>query len=176
VLVIAYGIGSRRADLRTEGPDRHGKRPPQKHLQVLKIAGLSNRDSVGRMLEHIAPAGVAPGNGYTHVVVGSGRLVAISGQIALDEAGALVGPGDAEAQARQVFGNLRRCLAAAGATFGDIIKLTYFVTDMAWMPAIRRVRDTFLDTARPPASTAVQVTAFVRPELLMEIEALAIVP
>jgi enamine deaminase RidA (YjgF/YER057c/UK114 family) len=128
------------------------------------------------VLDHIAAPGVAPGNGYTHVVTGAGRLVAISGQIALDETGQLVGPGDAEAQARQVFENLRRCLGAAGATFDDVLKLTYFVTDMASLPAIRRVRDTFVDTAEPPASTAVQVVALVRPELLVEIEALAVIP
>jgi enamine deaminase RidA (YjgF/YER057c/UK114 family) len=128
------------------------------------------------VLDHITPAGVAPGNGYTHVVAGTGRLVAISGQIAFDETGQLVGPGDADEQARQVFENLRRCLTAAGATFDNVAKLTYFVTDTAWLPAIRRVRDTFVDTAQPPASTAVQVASLVRPELLMEIEALAVIP
>jgi enamine deaminase RidA (YjgF/YER057c/UK114 family) len=128
------------------------------------------------MLDHIAPPGVAPSVGYTHVVSGTGRLVAISGQIALDEAGEVVARGDAEAQARQVFENLRRCLSAAGATFDNVIKLTCFVTDMASLPAVRRVRDTFVDTARPPASTAVQVTALFRPELLVEIDALALIP
>jgi enamine deaminase RidA (YjgF/YER057c/UK114 family) len=64
---------------------------------------------------HIArPEGVAPDPGYTQVVTGTGRLVAVSGQIALDPNGQLVGPGDPSAQARQVFENLRRCLAAAG--------------------------------------------------------------
>src|SRR5215472_16355049 len=92
------------------------------------------------------PEGVAPSPAYTHVVTGAGRLVAVSGQIATDAEGALVGVGDPEAQARQVFENLRRCLAAAGATFDDVVKLTTFVTDMASLPAIRRVRDTFVDT------------------------------
>jgi enamine deaminase RidA (YjgF/YER057c/UK114 family) len=128
------------------------------------------------VLDHIVPAGVAPGNGYTHVVAGTGRLVAISGQIALDETGQLVGPDDPEAQARQVFENLRRCLAAAGANFDNVIKLTYFITDTSLLPAVRRVRDTFVDTSRPPASSAVQVAALVRPELLLEIEALAVIP
>jgi enamine deaminase RidA (YjgF/YER057c/UK114 family) len=127
-------------------------------------------------LTHIpAPEGVAPGTGYTHVVTGTGRLVAISGQVAFDESGTLVGEGDPAAQARQVFENLRRCLAAAGATFADVVKLTYFVTDTAHLPAVRTVRETFIDTERPPASTAVQVAALVRPELLLEVEAFAIV-
>lgn len=127
-------------------------------------------------LTHInAPDGVAPATGYTHVVSGTGRLVAVSGQLALDEEGKLVGAGDAAAQALQVFENLRRCLAAAGADFDDVIKLTYFVTDVAHMPAIRAARDAHLDPARLPASSAVQVAALVGPEFLMEIEALAVV-
>jgi enamine deaminase RidA (YjgF/YER057c/UK114 family) len=130
-------------------------------------------------LTHIpAPEGVAPGRGYTQVVAGTGRFVAISGQVAFDEHGAVVGVGDPAAQARQVFTNLQRCLAAAGATFGDVIKLTYFVTDVAHMPAIRTVRDEFIGTGAGtgplPASTAVQVAALVIPDLLLEIEALAL--
>jgi enamine deaminase RidA (YjgF/YER057c/UK114 family) len=126
-------------------------------------------------IERIAPAGVAPAPGYTHVVVGTGRLVSISGQVAFDEAGQLVGPGDAEAQARQVFENLRRCLAAADATFDDVVKLSYFVTDIASMNAIRRVRDELIDASRLPSSTAVVVAGLVLPGLLMEIEALALI-
>lgn len=127
-------------------------------------------------LSHVvAPAGVAPGNGYSHVVWGTGRFVAVSGQIALDESGALVGEGDPAAQARQVFENLRRCLAEAGATFADVVKLTYFVTDVAHLPAIRAARDEVIDTARPPASSAVQVAALFRPDLLLEIEAFAVI-
>ncbi|MFJ1576934.1 RidA family protein [Streptomyces sp. NPDC088182] len=128
-------------------------------------------------LTHLhSPAGVAPGNGYSHVVWGTGRFVAVSGQCAFDEEGALVGEGDPAAQARQVFENLRRCLAAAGASFDDVVKLTYFVTDVAHLPAIREARDAVIDTACPPASSAVQVSALFRPELLLEIEAFAIVP
>ncbi|MFI8929932.1 RidA family protein [Streptomyces sp. NPDC053474] len=128
-------------------------------------------------LTHIhAPDGVAPATAYTHVVTGTGRLVAVSGQLALDERGELVGAGDPAAQAMRVFENLRRCLAAAGATFDDVIKLTYFVTDMAHMSAVRAARDAHLDPARLPASSAMQVAALISPEFLMEIEALAIVP
>jgi enamine deaminase RidA (YjgF/YER057c/UK114 family) len=127
-------------------------------------------------LTHIAaPEGVAPGVGYTQVVTGTGRLVAVSGQIALDEDGEVVGKGDPEAQARQVFGNLQRCLAAAGSTFGDVMKLTYYVTDVAYMPAIRAARAEFAADRPLPAGTAVQVVALVRPDLLLEVDALALV-
>lgn len=122
-----------------------------------------------------APPGVAPPSGYSHVVSGRGRLVAVAGQVALDERGAVVGVGDPEAQARQVFENLRWCLASAGAGFGDVVKLGVFVTDMAYLPALRAARDAVVDTARPPASTAVQVVALARPEFLIEVDALALV-
>jgi enamine deaminase RidA (YjgF/YER057c/UK114 family) len=140
--------------------------------------GAAGDDSVmaDAGLSHIpAPEGVAPGRGYTHVVTGSGRLVAVSGQVALDERGEVVGAGDPAAQARQVFENLRRCLAAAGADFGDVVKLTYYLTDVTHLPAVRAVRDELLGAERLPASTAVQVVALVSPELLLEVEALALV-
>lgn len=121
-----------------------------------------------------APDGVAPAAQYTHVVSGTGRFVAVSGQLALDEKGDVVGEGDAGAQARQVFENLRRCLAAAGATFDDVVKLTFFVTDMAHMPAIRAARAEHIPDDRLPAASAVRVSGLVRPEFLMEIEALAV--
>jgi enamine deaminase RidA (YjgF/YER057c/UK114 family) len=127
-------------------------------------------------LTHVkAPEGVAPGTGYSNVVWGTGRFVAISGQCAFDEDGKVVGEGDPAAQARQVFENLRRCLAAAGATFDDVVKLTYFVTDVAHLPAIRAARDEVIDAGRLPASSAVQVAALFRPELFVEIEAFALV-
>ena len=122
-----------------------------------------------------APEGVAPAAQYTHVVLGTGRFVAVSGQLALDEDGKVVGEGDPAAQARQVFENLRRCLASAGAAFDDVVKLTFFVTDMAHMGAIRAARAEHIPDDRLPAASAVQVAALVRPEFLMEIEALAVV-
>lgn len=123
----------------------------------------------------LAPVGVAPAAQYTHVVLGTGRFVAVSGQLALDEEGEVVGAGDPAAQARQVFENLRRCLASAGASFDDVVKLTFFVTDMAHMSAIRAARAEHIPDDRLPAASAVQVGALVRPEFLMEIEAFAVV-
>ncbi|MFF3935999.1 RidA family protein [Streptomyces phaeofaciens] len=122
-----------------------------------------------------APDGVAAAAQYAHVVTGTGRFVAVSGQLPLDEHGAPVGVGDPEAQAHRVFENLRRCLAAAGASFDDVVKLTYFVTDMAHMPAVRAARAAHIPDDRLPAASAVQVAALVRPEFLMEIEAFAVV-
>jgi enamine deaminase RidA (YjgF/YER057c/UK114 family) len=122
-----------------------------------------------------APDGVAPAAQYSHVVTATGRFVAVSGQLALDKDGKLVGEGDPAAQARQVFENLRRCLAAAGATFEDVVKLIYFVTDMAYLPAVRAARAAHIPDDRLPASSAVQVAALVAPQFLLEVEAFAVV-
>ena len=124
---------------------------------------------------HLAPPGMTPGNGYSHAVAASGRLVAIAGQVAMDEHGGLVGPGNPARQAERVFENLRLALAAAGATFADVVKLGIFVTDISILPVIREVRDRHVDPTRPPASTAVEVAALFRPGYLVEIEALAVV-
>lgn len=137
-------------------------------------------DDHGRMttrLTHVqSPEGLAPGTGYSHVVWGTGRFVAVSGQCAFDEQRRVVGVGDPLAQARQVFENMRRALASAGATFEDVVKLTYFVTDMAHMDGARTARDEVFAPDRLPASSAVQVSALILPELLIEIEAFAILP
>ncbi|NYV78764.1 RidA family protein [Streptomyces sp. UH6] len=134
---------------------------------------MSEKDTV---LEHPAVDGLAPGNGYSPLVVAEGRLVVISGQVALDAAGRVVGEGDVTAQAHQVFGNLERCLKAAGATFADVVKLGFYVTRIADLPEVRVVRDAYIDLGRPPASTAVEVSALIRPELLLEVEAYAVIP
>ena len=124
---------------------------------------------------HRAPEGMAPGNGYSHAVAGRGsRLVAIAGQVAMDAQGELVGRDDPRAQAEQVYRNLASALAAAGVTFADVVKLTAYVTDISFLPVIREVRDRHVDTERPPASTAVQVSALFQAGYLIEVDALAI--
>jgi enamine deaminase RidA (YjgF/YER057c/UK114 family) len=101
-------------------------------------------------LQHFrAPEGLAPGPGFSHAVTGSGRWVATAGQVALDDAGKLVGAGDFEAQARQVFANLGRALAAAGASFADVVKLNYYLTDISQLPVARGPRR--IRGHRPPA-------------------------
>jgi enamine deaminase RidA (YjgF/YER057c/UK114 family) len=115
--------------------------------------------------------------GYTHVVeVLAGRPVYISGQVAMDSAGNLVGPGDVPAQARQVFENLRAALAAVGATFDDVVKLNYYLVDASELPAVRAVRNEYVDVDHPPASTAVEVRRLFHDDYLIEVEAVAILP
>lgn len=124
---------------------------------------------------HIRPEGSPPAHGYSHAVSAAGRLIVVSGQVPLDAEGELVGPGDAEAQTRQVFTNIATALAAAGASMADVVKLGYFLTDLADLPTVRRVREEFISLEAPPASTLVQVSGLVNPAFRVEIEALAVV-
>jgi reactive intermediate/imine deaminase len=122
------------------------------------------------------PPELSKPTGYTHVVevTAPNRTIYISGQIAFDKDGKVVGAGDMKAQAEQVFKNLQAALAAAGATFSDVVKMNSYITDMSKVQAVRDVRAKyFADTT--PASTFVQVAGLVRPELLLEIEVIAVV-
>ena len=115
--------------------------------------------------------------GYSHVAqVRAGRPVYIAGQVAMDRDGELVGPGDVDAQATQVFENLTAALASVGATWNNVVKLTYFLIDASALPAIRAVRDRYVNTEHPPASTAVEVRRLFRDEYLIEVEAVAVLP
>ena len=123
------------------------------------------------------PPTLSKPTGYTHIVEvnGPGKTIYISGQIALDKDGKVVGGGDMKAQAEQVFKNLQAALDAAGAKFSDVVKMNTYLTDMAQAPAVREVRARYFgDTA--PASTLVQVVHLARPEFMLEIEAIAAVP
>ena len=114
--------------------------------------------------------------GDTHVVeVTEGRPIYIAGQVALDPTGALVGPGDIVAQARQVFDNLQAALQAVGAGFEQVVQLTYYLVDATQLPVVREVRDQYVNTQQPPASTAVEVRRLVRDDLLIEVEAVAVI-
>lgn len=126
---------------------------------------------------YINPPGLVKPNGYTHVVLsGDGRTVYIAGQVAFDSAGTVVGGTDFRAQAEQVYGNLRKALASVGGSFSDVVKTTTLVTDLKQLGTLREVRARYLDPAHPPANTLIPVTALARPELLLEIEAVAVLP
>jgi 2-iminobutanoate/2-iminopropanoate deaminase len=111
---------------------------------------------------------------FTHVVR-AGRLVFVSGCVASDENGKTVGGGDIVAQTRQVHENIKRCLAAAGATFADVCKVTVFLRNVGDREKVNTVRQQYFGAHRP-ASTLVEISRLVRDDLLIEIEATAVLP
>ena len=127
--------------------------------------------------EFINPPEISAPIGYTHVVRARGsEMIYLSGQVAFDRAGNLVGRGDLRAQAEQVFENLKAGLAAAGATFADVVKMTMFIVNYTpeSRASIREVRQRYLSAEHPPASTLVGVQALAVDGLLIEIELVAV--
>ena len=123
----------------------------------------------------LSPGTLPPPFGYSHVVdAPAGRVIFISGQVPLDQAGELVGEGNIEAQARQVFENLATALEAADASWPDVVKLNFFVVDVAQIGAVRGVRDEYVNTGQPPASTLIEVSRLFRDDVLIEVDAVAV--
>jgi enamine deaminase RidA (YjgF/YER057c/UK114 family) len=119
------------------------------------------------------PEAIAKPGGYSHVVeiTGPGRIVYIAGQLGLKPDGKIAG--DFRAQTLQAFENLKNALAAVGATFEDVVKLNNYLVDIAPNIAIyREVRDKYVNTSKPPASTTVGVPALARDGALFEVEAI----
>ena len=124
-------------------------------------------------LRFMNPAAIAKPGGYSHVVeaIGPGRIVYIAGQLGLTPDGKIAG--DFRAQTVQAFENLKAALAAVGATFDDVVKLNNYLVDIAAnIGHYREVRDQYVNTAQPPASTTIGVPARARDGALFEVEAI----
>jgi 2-iminobutanoate/2-iminopropanoate deaminase len=127
--------------------------------------------------EAINPDGLpAPVGPYSNVVTSPpGKLVFVAGQVALDADGNIVGEGDIVAQTRQVMENIRVGLEAAGASFADVVKIVNYITDVNEFSKMAAVRREYLREPHP-TSTLVEVQALMFPELMIEIEAMAVIP
>lgn len=123
------------------------------------------------------PSTMPATRGYTHVVETSGRArtIYLAGQLGMTPDGKFAGS-DFRAQAEQAFENLKAGLAAVGASFEHVVKVTAYFTDMAHLQTYFEVRDRFVNTKAPPASTAVQISKLARDGAVFEIEAIAVVP
>jgi reactive intermediate/imine deaminase len=120
----------------------------------------------------------SPGGNYSHAVrieTGDGILLFVSGQVAFDPDGNLVGEADVARQTEQVFENIKAVLEANGASFQNVVKLSTFMTDIGRLAEMAEIRRRYLADP-PPASTTVEVSALFRPEALIEVEAVAAIP
>ncbi len=128
-------------------------------------------------IEFDNPKALARPNGFSHVArISGGVTLVVSGQVAYDEGGNVVGVGDLAQQVERVYRNIQIALEANGASMANLVKTTLFVKDLSPDKAvvIRRVRSAFLSEGAPPASTMVGVASLARPELLLEVEAIAV--
>jgi len=128
-------------------------------------------------IRFINPEGLVRPAAYTQLVevAGACRMLYVSGQLGTTSDGKLAGA-DFRAQAEQVFANLKTALAAVGASFADVVKVSSFLADIAHLPILREVRARHLDAAALPASTTIAVSGFALPGALLEVEAVAVVP
>lgn len=125
------------------------------------------------------PASVAAPKGYSHAAIidlGNCQMIVLSGQVPLDSKGNLVGQGDLGKQAEQVFLNIKNILSDLGGTMDNVVKLGIFVTDVSQIQTFRDTRNKFINIKNPPASTLVQVSKLFRDDVLLEVEATAIIP
>jgi reactive intermediate/imine deaminase len=128
-------------------------------------------------IRFLNPSTLATPPGYSQVVeITHGRTIFIAGQVALDQSGKIVGQQDFRAQTQQVFENLKAALAAVGADFTRVVKLNMYVVDISQLPTLREVRDRYVNTHHPPASTLVEVRKLAREDFLIEVEAVAYTP
>jgi enamine deaminase RidA (YjgF/YER057c/UK114 family) len=125
------------------------------------------------------PSTMPATRGYTHVVetTAPSRTIYLSGQLGMTPDGKFAGvPGDFRAQAVQCFENMKLALAAVDANFEHVVKITVYFVDMAHLPIFFEVRNCYVNTQAPPASTAVQIVKLARDDALFEIEAIAVAP
>ncbi len=129
--------------------------------------------------EFLSPKTLMAPAGYSHIAKASGgTTVYLAGQVATDASGQLIGEGNFQAQAEQVFKNLKTAVEAAGGGMTDIVKMNvYLVAEVGAeeVPKLRAIRDRHVNTAHPPASTLVVVSRLARPGWLIEIEAIAVI-
>jgi 2-iminobutanoate/2-iminopropanoate deaminase len=127
------------------------------------------------VIQRSNPPGLSTPTGYSHIVSATGgRTIYISGQVAFDAKGQLVGKGDLAAQTRQVFANLDTALKAAGATFNDVVKTNYYMLDASQVQVVREIRSKYFSQDLP-ASTLVEVRRLANADFLIEIEVIAVV-
>jgi enamine deaminase RidA (YjgF/YER057c/UK114 family) len=145
----------------------------------LAVAGGQERGAAAASpLSRLNPEGLSKSPNYSQVVAAPrGRIVFVSGQLATDAAGKLVGAGDFRAQADQVLKNLETALTAAGATWSDVVMMRSYVIGLGKnLDAFREARRRALGGAPLPASTTVGVAELARPEALLEVEVIAVLP
>ena len=126
----------------------------------------------------VNPPGLKPLGMYTQATaVQGGSIAFISGQVSMDGQGKVVGAGDIQSQAVQVFENLKLALGGIGATFEDVVKFTIFIVELTQekRKAVMEVRSRYISHKNPPAATMIGVDALVEPDLLLEIEAVVAV-
>jgi len=149
-----------------------------KYIGTLIFAFLLGQTLFAQQNTYLNPEGIPAGSGYSQVVIAEGsKMVFVSGQVPVNAEGEIVGKKDFQQQLTQVFENLKIALAAAGADFDDVVKMNYYIVNYKakkHLDIIRNTRKKYLSAENPPASTWAGVQGLYHPDVLIEIEAIAV--
>lgn len=138
---------------------------------------FSQTDSSAFRLQNFSS--VASPKGYSHAAIvdlGKSNMIILSGQVPIDKNGNLVGKNDFSKQAEQVFKNIKNIMSELGGTMSNVVKIGIFVVNMKDIQTLRNVRDKYIDLKNPPTSTLVEVSKLYREDVLLEVEATAVIP
>ncbi len=144
---------------------------------LISLTGITQTDS--STVKFTNPSFLSAPKGYSHIAIvdlGNCRMIIISGQVPLDSLGNLIGKGDFGKQTEQVFLNIKNTIRSLGGTMDNIIKTGIYLTDISQIQVFRDIRNKYINLKNPPASTLVQVNKLFRDDILIEIEATAIIP
>lgn len=147
-------------------------------LSLLFLSGIATSQTNEPLTRFFNPSSVNAPKGYSQSVIidlGNCYMVMLSGQVALDSIGNLIGEGNFEKQAEQVFLNIKNILIAAGGSTDNLVKINYYLVNVENIQTLRKIRDSFINVIQPPASTLVQVSKLFRNDLLLEIDATAVI-
>ncbi|MCS3801242.1 RidA family protein [Niastella sp. OAS944] len=148
-------------------------------LAIFTSLALTTKAQTAPNVTFIDPETLSTPRGYSHAAIidlGNCKMVIMSGQVALDPKGNLIGANDIAKQTEQVFRNIKSIVEAAGGKMDHLVKLCYFTRDVSRIQDVRNIRDQFITTKTKPASTLVEVSKLFREDVLIEIEATAIIP
>lgn len=144
---------------------------------LVSVNALAQRDLPSA--KFINPTTVSKVNGYSHAVeigLGKSKMLIISGQVALDKDGKVVGGVNFEKQTDQVFTNIKSIIENSGGSMSDLVKVTVYLRNVSNINKFREVRNRYITVNNPPASTLVEITHLARDEFLLEVEATAVIP
>lgn len=144
---------------------------------LISFTGISQVNSA--IVEFKNPSSVASPKGYSQVAVidlGNCQMIVLSGQVPLDSSGNLIGKDDIARQTEQVFLNIQKIVSEFGGTMDNVIKTGIYMVDISQIQTFREIRDKFINLDNPPTSTLVQVNGLFRDDVLIEVEATALIP
>lgn len=144
---------------------------------IISINSFSQADSAIVKFKNASSVWSTKGFSQAAVIdLGNSLMVIISGQVPLDKNGNLVGTGDLAKQTEQVFLNMKSVLADAGGAMDNLVKIGIYMTDVSQIQIFREVRNRFINASQPPASTLAGVSKLFRDDVLIEVEAMAVIP